>query len=101
MVNSLPVKNVVERVSKHGCLHSSVLLGQSVRSNASLVGSLNLILAPPSSQQGMKKGIRSEMKKTGPLKLATLNGLTVVRMPIPDEGKDEHGKASNDDRVGM
>ncbi|XP_026789794.1 tyrosine-protein phosphatase non-receptor type 21 isoform X2 [Pangasianodon hypophthalmus] len=51
-------------------------------------------LPPP----GMKKSIRSEMKKTGPLKLATLNGLTLARMPIPDEGKDEHGKASNDDR---
>ncbi|XP_017331408.1 tyrosine-protein phosphatase non-receptor type 21 isoform X2 [Ictalurus punctatus] len=51
-------------------------------------------LPPP----GMKKGIRSEMKKTSPLKLATLNGLTLARMPIPDEGKDEHGKASNDDR---
>ncbi|KAF4084222.1 hypothetical protein AMELA_G00126140 [Ameiurus melas] len=51
-------------------------------------------LPPP----GMKKGIRSEMKKTSPLKLATLNGLTLARIPIPDEGKDEHGKASNDDR---
>lgn len=49
----------------------------------------------------MKKGVRSEMKKTGPLKLATLNGLTLARMPVPDEAKDEHGKASNDDRVGI
>lgn len=49
----------------------------------------------------MKKGFRSEIKKTGPLKLATLNGLTLARMPVADEVKDEHGKASNDDRVGM
>ncbi|XP_058254897.1 tyrosine-protein phosphatase non-receptor type 21 isoform X1 [Hemibagrus wyckioides] len=51
-------------------------------------------LPPP----GMKKSVRSEIKKTGPLKLATLNGLTLARMPVPDEAKDEHGKASNDDR---
>ncbi|XP_027028227.1 tyrosine-protein phosphatase non-receptor type 21 isoform X2 [Tachysurus fulvidraco] len=51
-------------------------------------------LPPP----GMKKGFRSEIKKTGPLKLATLNGLTLARMPVADEAKDEHGKASNDDR---
>ncbi|KAI5102513.1 tyrosine-protein phosphatase non-receptor type 21 isoform X1 [Silurus meridionalis] len=51
-------------------------------------------LPPP----GMKKGVRSEMKKTGPQKLATLNGLTLARMAISDESKDEHGKASNDDR---
>lgn len=101
MVISAPVKNVVERVSKHGWLHSSTLSGESVHSNASVVGSLNLTFTPPSSQQGMKKSIRSEIKKTGPLKLATLNGLTLARMPIPDEGKDDHGKASNDDRVGM
>ncbi|XP_066524085.1 tyrosine-protein phosphatase non-receptor type 21 isoform X2 [Hoplias malabaricus] len=47
---------------------------------------------------GMKKGVRSEIKKMGPLKLAALNGLTLARMPVPDEGKDETGKDSNDER---
>lgn len=34
LVNSVPVKNVVEQVSKHGQLHSSGLLGESVRTDA-------------------------------------------------------------------
>lgn len=51
-------------------------------------------LPPP----GMKKVVRSEVKKMGPLKLAALNGLTLAQMPLPDEGKDEPGKASNDER---
>ncbi|KAL6477602.1 hypothetical protein MHYP_G00134370 [Metynnis hypsauchen] len=51
-------------------------------------------LPPP----GMKKGVRSDIKKMGPLKLAALNGLTLARMPVPDEGKDDSGKASNDER---
>lgn len=48
--------------------------------------------------KGMKKG-RSEVKKVGPLKLAALNGLTLSRMPLPDEGKDDSENASNDERV--
>ncbi|KAJ8411841.1 hypothetical protein AAFF_G00154790 [Aldrovandia affinis] len=51
---------------------------------------------PPTG--GMKKGTRSELKKMGPLKLAVLNGLTLSRMPLHDEGKDEPEKASNDER---
>uniref|UniRef100_A0A673GA32 Tyrosine-protein phosphatase non-receptor type n=1 Tax=Sinocyclocheilus rhinocerous TaxID=307959 RepID=A0A673GA32_9TELE len=46
---------------------------------------------------GMKKG-RSEVKKVGPLKMAALNGLTLSRMPLPDEGKDDPENASNDER---
>ncbi len=48
----------------------------------------------------MKKG-RSEVKKVGPLKMAALNGLTLSRMPLPDEGKDDPENASNDERVRM
>uniref|UniRef100_A0A8C1VPL2 Tyrosine-protein phosphatase non-receptor type n=1 Tax=Cyprinus carpio TaxID=7962 RepID=A0A8C1VPL2_CYPCA len=47
---------------------------------------------------GMKKG-RSEVKKVGPLKMAALNGLTLSRMPLPDEGKDDPENTSNDERV--
>ncbi|KTF78615.1 hypothetical protein cypCar_00024915 [Cyprinus carpio] len=48
--------------------------------------------------KGMKKG-RSEVKKVGPLKMAALNGLTLSRMPLPDEGKDDPENTSNDERV--
>ncbi|XP_029981949.1 tyrosine-protein phosphatase non-receptor type 21 isoform X2 [Sphaeramia orbicularis] len=51
-------------------------------------------LPPP----GMKKGARSEVKKMGPLKVAHLNGLSMSRMPMHDEAKDEPEKASNDER---
>ncbi|XP_036398330.1 LOW QUALITY PROTEIN: tyrosine-protein phosphatase non-receptor type 21-like [Megalops cyprinoides] len=51
---------------------------------------------PPTG--GMKKGTRSDFKKMGPLKLAALNGLTLSRMPMHDESKDEPEKASNDER---
>ncbi|KAM4625543.1 tyrosine-protein phosphatase non-receptor type 21 [Polymixia lowei] len=51
-------------------------------------------LPPP----GMKKGARSEVKKMGPLKVAALNGLSLSRLPMHDEGKDEPEKASNDER---
>uniref|UniRef100_A0A7N6B503 Tyrosine-protein phosphatase non-receptor type n=1 Tax=Anabas testudineus TaxID=64144 RepID=A0A7N6B503_ANATE len=51
-------------------------------------------LPPP----GMKKGIRSEVKKMGPLKVAKLNGLSVSRQPVQDEVKDEPEHASNDER---
>ncbi|XP_062863723.1 tyrosine-protein phosphatase non-receptor type 21 isoform X2 [Trichomycterus rosablanca] len=46
---------------------------------------------------GMKKIGRSE-KKMGPVKQAALNGLSLSRMPVSDESKDDAGKASNDDR---
>lgn len=51
-------------------------------------------LPPP----GMKKGVRSEVKKMGPLKVAHLNGLSMSRMPMHDEAKDEPERASNDER---
>ncbi|KAG8449023.1 hypothetical protein GDO86_015909 [Hymenochirus boettgeri] len=47
---------------------------------------------PPSG--GIKKGI----KKMGPLKIAAWNGLSLSRMPLQDEEKEEPSKASNDDR---
>ncbi|KAM3871221.1 tyrosine-protein phosphatase non-receptor type 21 [Diretmus argenteus] len=50
------------------------------------------------SRQGMKKGARSEVKKMGPLKVAALNGLSLSRLPMHDEGKDEPERASNDER---
>uniref|UniRef100_A0A8C0GNY4 Tyrosine-protein phosphatase non-receptor type n=1 Tax=Chelonoidis abingdonii TaxID=106734 RepID=A0A8C0GNY4_CHEAB len=46
---------------------------------------------------GMKKN-RTDAKKIGPLKLAALNGLTLSRMPLPDEGKEEPTRATNDER---
>ena len=51
------------------------------------------------SDQGMKKGSRAEVKKMGPLKVAALNGLTLSRLPLHDQGKDEPELASNDERV--
>ncbi|XP_015206029.1 tyrosine-protein phosphatase non-receptor type 21 isoform X1 [Lepisosteus oculatus] len=47
---------------------------------------------------GMKKGNKSDIKKMGPLKLAALNGLTLYRMTIHDDSKDEPEMASNDER---
>lgn len=47
----------------------------------------------------MKKGARSEVKKMGPLKVAALNGLSLSRLPMHDEGKDELERASNDEKV--
>ncbi|XP_019407926.1 PREDICTED: tyrosine-protein phosphatase non-receptor type 21 isoform X1 [Crocodylus porosus] len=46
---------------------------------------------------GMKKN-KTDAKKIGPLKLAALNGLTLSRMPLPDEGKEESTRATNDER---
>lgn len=48
----------------------------------------------------MKKGVRSEVKKMGPLKVAHLNGLSVSRQPMHNDLKDEPERASNDERVG-
>ncbi|XP_030069602.1 tyrosine-protein phosphatase non-receptor type 21 [Microcaecilia unicolor] len=47
---------------------------------------------------GIKRGNRTDAKKVGPLKLAALNGLTLSRMPLPDEAKEEPSKATNDER---
>uniref|UniRef100_A0A8C5TDK3 Tyrosine-protein phosphatase non-receptor type n=1 Tax=Malurus cyaneus samueli TaxID=2593467 RepID=A0A8C5TDK3_9PASS len=46
---------------------------------------------------GMKKN-KNDAKKMGPLKLAALNGLALMRMPLPDEGKEESTRATNDER---
>ncbi|KAL1791340.1 Tyrosine-protein phosphatase non-receptor type 21 [Sigmodon hispidus] len=46
---------------------------------------------------GMKK-TRADAKKIGPLKLAALNGLSVSRVPLPDEGKEVSTRATNDER---
>ncbi|KAF7669234.1 hypothetical protein LDENG_00220850 [Lucifuga dentata] len=51
-------------------------------------------LPPP----GMKRGSRLEVKKMGPLKAAALNGLSLSRLPMHDEGKDEPEAASNDEK---
>ena len=46
----------------------------------------------------MKKS-RVDAKKMGPLKLAALNGLSLSRLPLPDEGKEVCARATNDERV--
>uniref|UniRef100_A0A8D2D5Y8 Tyrosine-protein phosphatase non-receptor type n=1 Tax=Sciurus vulgaris TaxID=55149 RepID=A0A8D2D5Y8_SCIVU len=46
---------------------------------------------------GMKK-TRVDAKKIGPLKLAALNGLSLSRLPLPDEGKEVSTRATNDER---
>lgn len=50
--------------------------------------------------QGMKK-TRADAKKIGPLKLAALNGLSLSRLPLPDEGKEVPTRATNDERVSV
>lgn len=49
---------------------------------------------------GMKK-TRADAKKIGPLKLAALNGLSLSRLPLPDEGKEVSTRATNDERVSV
>ena len=46
----------------------------------------------------MKKN-RVDAKKIGPLKLAALNGLSLSRLPLPDEGREVPARATNDERV--
>ncbi|XP_052594674.1 LOW QUALITY PROTEIN: tyrosine-protein phosphatase non-receptor type 21 [Peromyscus californicus insignis] len=46
---------------------------------------------------GMKK-TRADAKKIGPLKLAALNGLSLSRLPLPDEGREVSTRATNDER---
>lgn len=48
----------------------------------------------------MKKS-RVDAKKIGPLKLAALNGLSLSRLPLPDEGNEVPTRATNDERVCM
>ncbi|XP_075470706.1 tyrosine-protein phosphatase non-receptor type 21 isoform X3 [Ascaphus truei] len=50
---------------------------------------------------GIKKGNRADAKKIGPLKLAALNGLSLSRMPLPDEEREEPARASNDERCNL
>ncbi|XP_075387568.1 tyrosine-protein phosphatase non-receptor type 21 [Tenrec ecaudatus] len=47
---------------------------------------------------GMKKSRGVDGKKLGPLKLAALNGLSLSRLPLPDEGKEVPSRATNDER---
>ncbi|KAM6170765.1 tyrosine-protein phosphatase non-receptor type 21 [Erethizon dorsatum] len=49
---------------------------------------------------GMKK-TRVDAKKVGPLKLAALNGLSLSRLPLPDEEKEVCTRATNDERCKM
>ncbi|XP_063295860.1 tyrosine-protein phosphatase non-receptor type 21 isoform X1 [Pelobates fuscus] len=51
---------------------------------------------PPSG--GIKKTHRAEIKKMGPLKLAAWNGLSLSRVPLLDEEKEEPARATNDER---
>ncbi|XP_021567279.1 tyrosine-protein phosphatase non-receptor type 21 [Carlito syrichta] len=46
---------------------------------------------------GMKK-TRVDAKKIGPLKLAALNGLSLSRLPLPDDEKDMPARATDDER---
>ncbi|MFT7817260.1 tyrosine-protein phosphatase non-receptor type 21 [Arapaima gigas] len=47
---------------------------------------------------GMRKGTKSELKKMGPLKLAALNGLTMSKMPVHSENKNDPESFSNDEK---
>ncbi|XP_019728051.1 tyrosine-protein phosphatase non-receptor type 21 isoform X2 [Hippocampus comes] len=51
-------------------------------------------LPPP----GMKKSVRSDVRKMGALKVAHLNGLSMSRHPVQSEAKDEPERDSNDER---
>ncbi|XP_013931582.1 PREDICTED: tyrosine-protein phosphatase non-receptor type 21 isoform X1 [Thamnophis sirtalis] len=62
-----------------------------------LSGKKNIVEGLPPLGQVMKKN-RAEAKKIGPLKLAALNGLTLSRLPLPSEGKEESPRATNDER---
>ncbi|XP_066484290.1 tyrosine-protein phosphatase non-receptor type 21 isoform X2 [Tiliqua scincoides] len=61
-----------------------------------LSGKKNIVEGLP--PLGVMKKNRAEAKKIGPLKLAALNGLTLSRLPLPDEGKEEPARAMNDER---
>ncbi|XP_032088626.1 tyrosine-protein phosphatase non-receptor type 21 isoform X2 [Thamnophis elegans] len=61
-----------------------------------LSGKKNIVEGLP--PLGVMKKNRAEAKKIGPLKLAALNGLTLSRLPLPSEGKEESPRATNDER---
>ncbi|KAM6461227.1 tyrosine-protein phosphatase non-receptor type 21 isoform 3-T5 [Liasis olivaceus] len=61
-----------------------------------LSGKKNIVEGLP--PLGVMKKNRAEAKKMGPLKLAALNGLTLSRLPLPNEGKEEPPRATNDER---
>ncbi|XP_048341295.1 tyrosine-protein phosphatase non-receptor type 21 isoform X1 [Sphaerodactylus townsendi] len=61
-----------------------------------LSGKKNIVEGLP--PLGVMKKNRTEAKKIGPLKLAALNGLTLSRLPLPDQGKEEPARATNDER---
>ncbi|KAJ7345088.1 hypothetical protein JRQ81_001038 [Phrynocephalus forsythii] len=61
-----------------------------------LAGKKNIVEGLP--PLGVMKKNRADAKKIGPLKLAALNGLTLSRQPLPDEGKEEPARATNDER---
>ncbi|XP_043929416.1 tyrosine-protein phosphatase non-receptor type 21 [Protopterus annectens] len=46
----------------------------------------------------MKKSTKTDIKKVGPLKVAALNGLTLSRMPLPNDSRSESARVSNDER---
>ncbi|XP_063146273.1 tyrosine-protein phosphatase non-receptor type 21 isoform X2 [Candoia aspera] len=61
-----------------------------------LSGKKNIVEGLP--PLGVMKKNRAEAKKIGPLKLAALNGLTLSSLPLPNEGKEEPPRATNDER---
>ncbi|XP_015282155.1 PREDICTED: tyrosine-protein phosphatase non-receptor type 21 isoform X2 [Gekko japonicus] len=61
-----------------------------------LSGKKNIVEGLP--PLGVMKKNRAETKKIGPLKLAALNGLTLSRLPLPDQGKEEPARTTNDER---
>ncbi|XP_054826850.1 tyrosine-protein phosphatase non-receptor type 21 isoform X2 [Eublepharis macularius] len=61
-----------------------------------LSGKKNIVEGLP--PLGVMKKNRAEAKKIGPLKLAALNGLTLSRLPLLDQGKEEPARTTNDER---
>ncbi|XP_077179542.1 tyrosine-protein phosphatase non-receptor type 21 isoform X2 [Paroedura picta] len=61
-----------------------------------LSGKKNIVEGLP--PLGVMKKNRAETKKIGPLKLAALNGLTLSRLPLLDQGKEEPARTTNDER---
>ncbi|XP_032818956.1 tyrosine-protein phosphatase non-receptor type 14 isoform X1 [Petromyzon marinus] len=48
-----------------------------------------------------KRGNTAEIKKMGPLKMAVMNGLSMSRIPLPEEVKEEPPKVPMDERCKM
>ncbi|XP_004699121.1 tyrosine-protein phosphatase non-receptor type 21 [Echinops telfairi] len=57
-----------------------------------------MLIHSSEDDEGMKKSRGVDGKKLGPLKLAALNGLSLSRLPLPDEGKEVPSRATNDER---